>query len=555
MDQPPSPAAVLERLFGLLPQWVLGCEEPRRQLGLADALLRAVQAEDLRPTAAGLISWGWQEYPLDGEHVKAAWRMHQELQPLPPAAVEMAAWLRKRLLFNLDARDFDELARSGEHGRLLKAALPLLRDERQGVFWLSRALDPMLAVGNREYALAAVDAALDRKACDPAGLALRRRLLAEIAFCLDEPETALEAVQDTDENVWGWWRAQRTAELLARLGRLEEAAARYARLLQAMPWHVNVLLRLDSLLREAGRPAPQNLDDAAVLLFTWNKADLLRDTLDRLAKTEAVRAGLVAVLDNGSTDHTPEVLDQAKQGPLGDKLLTLRPRVNVGAPAARNWLLSLEDVRAREYLIFLDDDVILEPGWLHALVAAARDHPECGTVGCRIKSAEPSGYLQSADYNLLPPESGRSPVQEVEQHVHVFDNCAGRQDTGLFTYTRPAAHVSGCCHLLRRKTLDSVGGFDIRFGPTQFDDLERDLRLLAAGSHCLYAGEVAARHVQFSSLAKAQTLAQTGQVMGNMIKLASMYELDAARRLYAANLETLCNHCLETARRVEEALK
>ncbi|MFW5838175.1 MAG: glycosyltransferase, partial [Desulfovibrionaceae bacterium] len=334
----------------------------------------------------------------------------------------------------------------------------------------------------------------------------------------------------------------------------ETALARrlYAGLHRAMPWHVNILLRLDSLQRPT-LPAPrQDLASTALLLYSWNKADLLRDTLDGLVRTEAVQAGVTAVLDNGSTDATPQVLAEAARGPLGPILETVSTRVNVGAPAARNWLLSLPGVRACEFLVFLDDDVVLAPGFLHALVAAARDHPEHGTVGCRIKAAEPPGFLQSADYNLFPPQSAAGPVAGVEQHVHVFDSCAGRPDTGLYAYTRPAAHVSGCCHLLRRETLDAAGGFDIRFGPTQFDDLDRDLRLLDQGSGCLYAGEVEIGHVQFSSLAKSKSLAQTGHVLGNMIKLASKYDQETGERMYRANLESLRRHCLETCVRVAE---
>lgn len=33
--------------------------------------------------------------------------------------------------------------------------------------------------------------------------------------------------------------------------------------------------------------------------------------------------------------------------------------VNIGAPAARNWLMKLSDVKACDWAIYLDDDILL----------------------------------------------------------------------------------------------------------------------------------------------------------------------------------------------------
>jgi GT2 family glycosyltransferase len=470
-----------------------------------------------------------------------------------PGMAALAELLDDALHQDLKTEDFDLLVRSGEHGLLLKHGVKLLRDARQGLFWLARAFDHLLAAGRWDVLLAAVNAALPPSASDPKRL-LRERLLAEAAFCLRPPEEALGLLESLNARLWGWWRAQRMAELFFILGRKDKATELYGQLVQAMPWHVNMLLRLDSLLHYEPSP-PQDLSATALLLYSWNKADLLAGTLDCLAATEAPQAGCIAVLDNGSTDETPQVLNKAAQGPLGHKLRCIRTRVNVGAPAARNWLLSLEEVRACEFLVFLDDDVVLQPGFLHGLVGAARSSPQFGTIGCRIKAAVEPGFLQSADYNLSPAQPRRSPAPDVRQHVHLFDNCANTPDTGLFTYTRPAAHVSGCCHLLRRETLDTVGGFDVRYSPTQFDDLDRDLRLLASGSSCLYVGEIEVRHVQFSSLAKAKTLSQTGHVLGNTVKLASKFDQEEAEGMFKANFESLRQHCLQASKRVAAAVR
>jgi len=546
--------ALLDRLIRRLPQWVLSCEEPHQQRGLAGALLNAPPRDaGLLPAAAGLALWAWQERPLEVENLHLVKSACSKLNISYPGMSALLEFLSDALLQDLKTEDFDLLARSGEHDLLLKHGMRLLRDKRQGLFWLARAFAPLLAAGRWDILLAAVDAALPPSAAGPKRL-LRDRLIAEAAFCLKSPEETLRLLEGLTPQFWGWWRAQRMAERFLALGRKDKAAELYTQLVQAMPWHVNILLRLDSLLHYEP-PPPQDLSSTALLLYSWNKAGLLENTLDCLAGTEAAQARCIVVLDNGSTDETPQVLDKAARGPLGSRLRPVRTRVNVGAPAARNWLLSLEEVRACEFLVFLDDDAALQPGFLHGLTGAARSNPQFGTIGCRIKASAEPGFLQSADYNLSPPQARRSPSPDIQQHVHIFDNCANTPDTGLFTYTRPAAHVSGCCHLLRRETLDTLGGFDVRYSPTQFDDLDRDLRLLASGSSCLYVGEIEVRHVQFSSLAKSKTLSQTGHILGNMVKLASKFDQDEAERMFEANLESLHQHCLQAAKRVASAVR
>ncbi|MDD4951665.1 MAG: glycosyltransferase family 2 protein, partial [Desulfovibrionaceae bacterium] len=106
-------------------------------------------------------------------------------------------------------------------------------------------------------------------------------------------------------------------------------------------------------------------------------------------------------------------------------------------------------------------------------------------------------------------------------------------------YCRPALSVSGCCHLLSMASVQEAGGFDIRFSPTQFDDLERDLRQALAGFESFYAGDLRVRHIQHSSLARARTVAAAAQVMGNKIKLEGLFEAKEVEGLAEQGLDRL----------------
>ena len=537
---PPCPPGAAGMLSRLLPQWVLGVEEERTLAGLTRGLLNLGGRSPelgaaLGPVAVGCAAWNFMARPLSPEATELA----AGIGPVPQRPRSLAARLHPALTRDPGLPDLLPVLKSSDPGLIAGYLLTVLKDPAtgprtnpdQGPAVLAQAWNTVLALGSPDLPPEILDAALPGTD-DPVLTRLKARLEAEFALHYLAPEEFLTRVRSLDPEAWGLWRDYAMAEGLVRTGDTERALRLLGDTAAAMPWHVNLVLKLRSLKRPVPPASPEETRNAAVLLYSWNKADLLEKTLHSLAASETGEA-LVAVLDNGSTDETRAVLDRGETLFPG-RFLRVDLPVNVGAPAARNWLLSLPEVRKRAWYAFLDDDVVLPPEWLLRLLGGARSFPESGAVGCRIKSASPPRFLQSADYNLLP-----APPEASGSRVGVMDICSGRPDTGLFSYDRPALSVSGCCHLVSRRAVDAAGGFDVRFTPSQFDDLDRDLRSAMAGLPAVYLGTLAVGHVQFSSLAKAETPAKMGHVLGNKLKLDSKYEERDLRRITEESMERL----------------
>ena len=557
MPRPPAlrsePVPFLRDLRPLLPGMPLGLQE---RSALAGCLSRAVerqpgqdagQAEDRFSLAAHLALLSFQQWPFDPLWSRALGDLHRTSPFLAPGLAALA----ERLPGIMDKPDpvegYGELLASDQREAVLTHLPALIADPAEGLFRLGRSWDWLLRLGRADEPRdMAGSAAL------PGPLeALRPRLLAEWSFHYETPEAALERVLALNQELWWPWCGILAAELENRLGDPGASARRLAGVWRAMPWHPHLALTLHHRLLPPKTVVPEEeLAATAVLLYSWNKPELLLQTLESLAES-GIGPARVVVLDNGSDRGSDRGSDgddpMGRTLALGEDLFSgrfeaVRLPVNVGAPAARNWLLALPSVRAMRHAAFLDDDVLLPRDWLQRLLAqAGRMGPDYGTVGCRIVSAAPPQSLQSADYHLLPPRPGLGTFQDWNENLAVFDNAAGHLDLGLFTYSRPAASVSGCCHLLNMEAVRRVGGFNLAFTPTQFDDLERDLRLGLAGLPVHYLGDVAVRHVQHSSLAKAKSMAQVAQVLGNKIKLEGMFTKDEVRSLAESGLDRLWN--------------
>ncbi len=516
---PQAVAAGMQRLCAAIPGWEYGALGANAVLRLA---VHALRRPETARQGGSLTVFAWQDDPLEARLLHLI-RMLQARGGCPGEAGVLAAALADWCVADGTPTAWDELAGLSADA-MLSAVSPGLSSMSGGGRWLERGWRWCLAHDADGGALDALLEAASR-APVPEGLTpqrravLKARLRAGWAVTRRAPAEALETLAVPMPGFEAW-QGLKEAECLARMGRRTDAVTRLLPLWRAMPWHPNLTLALHELAFPLP-PAPPEERAPAILLYSWNKAAVLEETLRSLRDTDTGDAPIL-VLNNGSTDDTAVMLN-AQQPLWGDRLRIVTLPVNVGAPAARNWLLSLPEARERDSLVFLDDDLLLTPGWLQTLQSAAAAFPRAGVVGCRILESEPPCAVQCADFFLLPPEDGDRSFADFQEQIFVHGGSMGSLDRLLTMHTRPCLSVSGCCHLLRRKTVEACGGFDIRFSPTQFDDLERDLRLTLAGYEVVCAGGTAVRHVQHSSLRQAATRARTAHVFGNKIKLEYLY--------------------------------
>jgi hypothetical protein len=131
----------------------------------------------------------------------------------------------------------------------------------------------------------------------------------------------------------------------------------------------------------------------------------------------------------------------------GPKYLSQNAARNLGARTASP---------VRDYLIFIDNDVIVESGWIKALVDCALE-TGAGIVGPLIQEGDPAKqiiHMTGGVYREIDTQSGRVAF---ERHLNGHRALSSIQSPMVRS---SADYVEGHCLLVARRTLDACGGWD-----------------------------------------------------------------------------------------------
>ena len=238
----------------------------------------------------------------------------------------------------------------------------------------------------------------------------------------------------------------------------------------------------------------------SVVLCTWNRASGLDRTLATLARCPAPAAGAweLVLVDNACTDATPEVAARhAAHLPLRRVLEPVQ-----GLAAARNRGLS---VARAPLIVFTDDDVDVDGGWLGAFVEAAAAHPEAAWFGGRI----------------LPSFDGPPPRWLRDPSMALLAGLLGHYDLGATArpYGPDDPLPFGACFGLRRSAADALGTFRTDLGvigaePGRGEETEYLTRARERGLRGLYVGTALVHHRIPRDRFRAGALREWGRQVG-----------------------------------------
>jgi GT2 family glycosyltransferase len=221
------------------------------------------------------------------------------------------------------------------------------------------------------------------------------------------------------------------------------------------------------------------------MMLSWNDAQNTLDCLRSVYQLDYARYR-VLVVDNGSSEDTVRTIHTA----FPEVELVVNPS-NLGFGGGANVGFARAQEHGVEYVLFVNNDTIVDPSLLKELVGSARAHPRAGLLVPKIysynalRSDEPRIWSAGARWSSFPPRIKMIGL--------------GRRDHPRYDRPRRLDFATGCALLVSRQVLEKVGGFDPIYWPAYQEDYDFSARVTKAGWEIWYVPKAVLWHKETRS--------------------------------------------------------
>lgn len=212
----------------------------------------------------------------------------------------------------------------------------------------------------------------------------------------------------------------------------------------------------------------------SVIVVNYNGKRYLGECLDSVLKSDYSQLEIV-VVENGSTDGSWQYLKRRYGKNQGVRLVRSEKNLffaggsNLGAREAKG-----------DWLVFLNSDTVVKPGWLTELVKQAKKNKK-QLLQPKILSAKVKNLIDNAGGKYVWPGFGIGVGRR-------------QKDEGQFDGVRPVDFANGTCLMIKRDFFFKLGGFDewYRFF---YEDVDLNLRAKKMGGVAVTAGRSVIYHL------------------------------------------------------------
>ena len=223
------------------------------------------------------------------------------------------------------------------------------------------------------------------------------------------------------------------------LERVEEAMGIYVKVLGIDPTDIEVLLTLGSICVSLEKIKEAKFFYERVLeIEPWNVN--ARERLDELGGRRAE--------DGGRRAEVRVIKNEENLGFAAGN--------NQGMAAARG-----------EYILLMNNDIVVTPGWLERMVSCAERNPGSGIVGPMSNYVSGPQLVENVPYNI--------------ETLDGLDDFAAEFSKKYAEKTERLLRVVGFCMLIKRSVINRIGGMDDSYGLGNFEDDDFSLRATLAG--------------------------------------------------------------------------
>lgn len=230
------------------------------------------------------------------------------------------------------------------------------------------------------------------------------------------------------------------------------------------------------------RPTAQPI--VSIVLLFYNRAEMSLQCLENLAGYVDDIPFEVVIIDNGSTDETARLLERIRNVKI------VRNSANLGFGGGCNQAV---DLSAGKYILFLNNDAQLLSSSLKIMLDTISHAANVGAVGGKL--IFPNGNLQEAGAIIWQDGTCESYGRNSEPFRPEF------------SYVRDVDYCSGAFLMTPKEVFVAMGGFDARYAPAYYEDVDYCLQLWNHGYRVIYQPFAVAVHHEFGSSDETKAIA------------------------------------------------
>ncbi len=239
--------------------------------------------------------------------------------------------------------------------------------------------------------------------------------------------------------------------------------------------------RIEKVITIYRRKTPKEISKlplVSIVMLSYNTLDMTRKCINSIRDNTLYPHEIIFV-DNGSRDGSKDFLRNLVKKHSNYHLIDNQR--NRGFAGGNNQ--GMQKVKG-DYILLLNNDVLVPGGWLKRMVACLESHDSIGLVGPVTNKSSGLQELKGLqDMDGLPYDDAEG--------LEAFAAYVGRENRKKYT---PRSRLSAFALLMKRKVYEAIGELDEDYKIGNFEDDDFCLRAARAGFKIMVAGDVYIHH-------------------------------------------------------------
>jgi GT2 family glycosyltransferase/Flp pilus assembly protein TadD/glycosyltransferase involved in cell wall biosynthesis len=220
----------------------------------------------------------------------------------------------------------------------------------------------------------------------------------------------------------------------------------------------------------------------SIIIPVFNQINFTKQCIEALYRNTPDSLFELIIVDNNSTDGTGDYL-----AGISEKAKVITNKENLGFAKACNQGASQA---SGKYLLFLNNDTEVQPGWLNALVEVLDQDNSVAAVGSKMLF--PDKKIQHAGVVIVDDQKLPDPL--VARHIYYQQAHNYPQADKMSTYQA----LTAACILVRKSAFDAVDGFDEQYW-NGYEDIDLCFKFQKKGWQLIYQPKSVVIHYESQS--------------------------------------------------------